>query len=186
MMGKIIRWLSRQGDLLRSGVTKAYYRMKYPGLSIDGASYLARGVELVCVKGSTMVIRKSVVGKGSQVRTKRSGVLELEGCEVGAYCTLEAMESIRIGRDTLIAERVTIRDQNHRFDDPSKKIADQGFDCEPILIHSNVWIGAEVVVLKGVEIVSGVVVGAGSVVNRSLLEKAVYGGHPAQKIKELP
>ncbi|UTW60648.1 acyltransferase [bacterium SCSIO 12741] len=185
MIGLLLRFLSHQADLFRSGCMKTYYRLKYPGLSIDGSSYLAPGVELVCVKGSLMVIRQSTLGKGSQIRTKREGRLELTDCEVGAYCTIEAMQSITIEKDTLIAERVTIRDQNHRFEEVGKNIAEQGFDVAPVLIKPNVWIGAEVVVLKGVEIASGTVVGAGSVVNRSLLEKAVYAGNPAQKVKEL-
>ncbi len=185
MIGQLIRSIARIWDHLRSSWRKTYYRLMYPGLRIDRASYLAPGVELVCVKGSQMVIRNTVIGKGSQIRSKRQGRLELNGCEIGAYCALEAMMSITIQPESIIAERVTVRDQNHRFDDPTKNIAEQGFNIAPVTIHSNVWIGAEVVVLKGVEIASGAVVGAGSVVNRPLLDKAVYAGNPAKKIRDL-
>jgi putative colanic acid biosynthesis acetyltransferase WcaF len=54
----------------------------------------------------------------------------------------------------------------------------------PIIIGEQVWIAAGVFVAPGVEIADGVVVGAMSVVTRSLLEQwSVYAGNPCRRIK---
>lgn len=52
-------------------------------------------------------------------------------------------------------------------------------------IASNVWIGADVVILGGVSIGKNVVIGAGALVNQDLPSGAIYVGSPARKLKEL-
>ena len=57
---------------------------------------------------------------------------------------------------------------------------------KPIIIGSNVWICANATVLPGVKIADGVIVGAGSVVTKDLLEtNSLYAGNPAVFIKRL-
>jgi acetyltransferase-like isoleucine patch superfamily enzyme len=51
-------------------------------------------------------------------------------------------------------------------------------------IGNNVSIGSNATILP-VKIVDGVVIGAGSVVTKSILEKGVYAGNPAKKIRSL-
>lgn len=60
------------------------------------------------------------------------------------------------------------------------------FDTSPdgkIEIHSDVWIGAGAIVLSGVEIGTGAVVGAGSVVTHSIPPYEIWAGNPAKKIR---
>ena len=64
-------------------------------------------------------------------------------------------------------------------------MAYQGAVINKINIGSDVWIGARVTILSGVEIKKRVVVGAGSVVTSDLESGYVYGGVPAKKIKKL-
>ena len=47
----------------------------------------------------------------------------------------------------------------------------------------NIWFGARVTVLDGVNIANNVVVGACSLVSKSIPEAGVYVGTPAKKIK---
>jgi acetyltransferase-like isoleucine patch superfamily enzyme len=54
---------------------------------------------------------------------------------------------------------------------------------EPVSIGSNVWIGHAVTILPGVEICDNVVVGASSVVTKSIVEPGTYVGNPAKKLK---
>lgn len=83
----------------------------------------------------------------------------------------------------MIAENVTIRDQNHRFglDVP---ICKSGFKSERVDIGDNVWIGAKACILPGVTIGEGVIVGAGSVVTKSLPPRVVAAGNPARVLRE--
>ena len=62
-------------------------------------------------------------------------------------------------------------------------------DCDivskgPILIEDDVWIGANVTILKGVTIKRGSIVAAGSVVNKDVEAFSIFGGIPAKKIGE--
>ena len=52
-------------------------------------------------------------------------------------------------------------------------------------IDEGCWLGANVTVLPGVTIGKGCIVGAGSLVNKSLEENYMYAGVPARKIKYL-
>lgn len=55
----------------------------------------------------------------------------------------------------------------------------------PIKIGKNVWLGGGVIVLPGVEIGENTVIGAGSVVTKSLPANVVAAGNPARVLKEI-
>jgi acetyltransferase-like isoleucine patch superfamily enzyme len=58
-------------------------------------------------------------------------------------------------------------------------------DLKPILIKSNVWIGFDAVIMKGVTIGEGAIVAACSVVTKDVPSFAVVAGNPAKVIKYL-
>jgi acetyltransferase-like isoleucine patch superfamily enzyme len=113
------------------------------------------------------------------------GSLEVgSGTIFGHHCTLAARESLVIGHDCLLAEMVSVRDHDHRYDlDLDIPVRDQGFDCRPVRIGSNVWLGCKVTVVKGVTIGDNAVVGANSVVTRDIPANAVAVGAPARVIR---
>jgi acetyltransferase-like isoleucine patch superfamily enzyme len=55
---------------------------------------------------------------------------------------------------------------------------------KPVHIGNHVWIGMNVMILKGVTIGDGAIIAAGSVVNRDVPERCLAGGVPAKVIKE--
>lgn len=57
--------------------------------------------------------------------------------------------------------------------------------CESVRICSKAWIGFSVIILKGVQIGEGAVVGAGSVVTKSVAPWTLVAGNPARPIREL-
>lgn len=90
---------------------------------------------------------------------------------------------IQIGESCLVGPNVVMRTSQHRFDDPSVHICQQGHTIRNIIIGDDVWIGSNVVVLGGVRIGSGAVVGAGAVVVRDIPSMAVAVGIPAKVIR---
>lgn len=54
-----------------------------------------------------------------------------------------------------------------------------------IKVQSGTWIGEGVTILPGVEISSGCVIGAGSVVTKSTTKDGLYLGVPARRVKDL-
>jgi acetyltransferase-like isoleucine patch superfamily enzyme len=52
-----------------------------------------------------------------------------------------------------------------------------------VIIHDNVWIGLNTVVLKGVEIGENAVIGANSLVTNSIPANVIAGGNPCKVLK---
>lgn len=93
---------------------------------------------------------------------------------------------ITIEDDVLIGSSVHFYVNNHCFDDTEKPIIDQGhYPSEPILVKKGAWIGAASVILPGVVIGRNAVVGAGSIVTKSVPDRVVVAGSPARIIKYL-
>lgn len=96
---------------------------------------------------------------------------------------------IRIENDVLIGSGVHIYTTDHEFSDVNVAIYYQGHQearaLNTVILREGCWIGANVVILKGVEIGKNSVVGAGSVVTKSVPAKTVVAGIPAKVLKKL-
>jgi acetyltransferase-like isoleucine patch superfamily enzyme len=94
---------------------------------------------------------------------------------------------ITIEDGVLIGAGVHFYTNNHQFSDPHIPIIEQGYptvsDKDAIIVRKGSWIGANVVVLPGVEIGENAVIGAGSVVTKSVPPRTVSVGVPARVIK---
>jgi acetyltransferase-like isoleucine patch superfamily enzyme len=101
----------------------------------------------------------------------------------GHHCTLAARSSLLIGEDCLIAEMVSIRDHDHRFDRLDVPTREQGEVVAPVRIGRNVWLGAKVTVSKGVTIGDNAIVGANAVVTHDIPPNAIAAGVPARVIR---
>ena len=86
----------------------------------------------------------------------------------------------------------TIITGDHRIDVVGKYIMDSNEKLPendaPVVIEDDVWIGANVTILKGVTIGRGSVVAAGAVVTKSCPPYSIIGGVPAkvQKMRFTP
>lgn len=100
---------------------------------------------------------------------------------IGTGCEFNIHDGISIGSDSLIASGCRFIDHDHGVQ-PGELIRLQQPKGKPIVIANDVWLGCNVVVLKGVEIGTGAVVAAGAVVTKSILPMEIWGGVPAKKI----
>lgn len=82
------------------------------------------------------------------------------------YCSVNCLEKIEIGENTLFGEGVKLYDHNHQYD--SEKVEHQKFNSAPIKIGKNCWLGSNVTVLKGVEIGDNCIIGAGCVIFKNV------------------
>ena len=92
--------------------------------------------------------------------------------------------SIIIEDDVMIGSGVHIYVANHRFSRKDVSIIDQGhFPGKQVSLKKGSWIGANAIILPGVIIGENSVVGAGSVVTKSIPNGVVAAGNPAKIIK---
>jgi acetyltransferase-like isoleucine patch superfamily enzyme len=102
---------------------------------------------------------------------------------VGYGIPEEVSGRITIGNNVRIAPFVQMIASNHRFDDTSRPITDQGLQFGPITIEDDVWVAGRVIVTAGVTIGTGSVLAAGAVVTRDVPAGSVVGGVPARILK---
>jgi acetyltransferase-like isoleucine patch superfamily enzyme len=100
---------------------------------------------------------------------------------INACCRFQDQGGIEIGDGSLIGHNTTIATLNHDFN-PAKR---QNLTPSPVKIGKNVWIGSDCTILPGVEIGDGVIIGAGSVVTKSIPANTIAVGNPARVIKEI-
>ena len=95
------------------------------------------------------------------------------GVHIGANSTFMASESKIIIKDNVVfGPHVFIIGGNHRFDvvgTPIKYISKKRpQDDADVIIDEDCWIGADSIILKGVHIGRGCVIGAGTIVTKSI------------------
>ena len=100
---------------------------------------------------------------------------------INACCRFQDQGGIEIGDGSLIGHNTTIATLNHDFN-PAKR---QNLTPSPVKIGKNVWIGSDCTILPGVEIGDGGIIGAGSVVTKSIPANTIAVGNPARVIKEI-
>lgn len=105
---------------------------------------------------------------------------------VGPYNILNAFDDLTIGDETMLSPFVNINCADHGVVRGTVPMKEQKGNYGPVKIGSDCWIGATVVVLKGVTIGDGAVVGAGAVVTKDIPEYSIAVGVPAKVIGERP
>jgi acetyltransferase-like isoleucine patch superfamily enzyme len=109
-----------------------------------------------------------------------------EHCTVNPFCVLYGHGGLHIGNHVRIATHSVLIPANHEFGDRQRLIRVQGIHAKGIRIEDDVWIGAGVRILDGVCIGKGCVIGAGSVVTRSIPEYTIALGAPARVVGPRP
>ena len=103
-----------------------------------------------------------------------------DSCFVGRGSEFNIRQGIRIGAHSAIASGCKFIDHDHGMS--GERIDETPGREEPITIGCYVWLGANVIVLRGVSIGDGAVVGAGSIVTKSIPTNEIWAGTPAKRI----
>jgi acetyltransferase-like isoleucine patch superfamily enzyme len=113
----------------------------------------------------------ATLAKGAEI--KIGSHCGFSGTVIGCATSIIIGDNVRCGANTLIT------DTEWHSDDPRS-----GADV-PVIIEKGVWLGVNVTVLKGVTIGENTLVGAGSIVTRSLPANVVAVGTPAKVIRQI-
>lgn len=109
-----------------------------------------------------------------------------DGTYIGRFVHINAWRQVVIGNDVLIADRVYISDADHKYENITVPIRQQGdFFKGPVKLKEGCWLGIGAVILPGVTIGRNSVVAANSVVTRDVPDYTIVAGIPAKEIKNL-
>jgi acetyltransferase-like isoleucine patch superfamily enzyme len=109
------------------------------------------------------------------------------GAGVGMSCTaINCQNSITIGDHVTIGGGTCIYDSDfHSLDPEVRKAGKEGIRSRPVVIEDNVFIGAHSTILKGVTIGKNSIVGACSVVTKTIPPGEIWAGNPAAFVKAI-
>jgi serine acetyltransferase len=105
-------------------------------------------------------------------------------CFVGRGSEFNIRKGIHVGAHCAIASGCKFIDHDHGM--TGETLDETPGREEGIILHRHVWLGTNVIVLRGVAIGDGAVVGAGSVVTRSIPRGEIWAGVPARRIGQRP
>jgi acetyltransferase-like isoleucine patch superfamily enzyme len=94
--------------------------------------------------------------------------------------------SIHIGSNVMIGSGCRVYDTDfHSINLNERLLPSDGGVSRPVVIEDGAFIGGSSIILKGVTIGQNAVIGAGSVVTKSIPNNQVWAGNPARFIKSL-
>jgi carbonic anhydrase/acetyltransferase-like protein (isoleucine patch superfamily) len=173
----VMEWIGRQ-----------YFRFQYPTVEWGQNIQIAGKVT---IRGTgRVIIGDDCVFDAASGRPNTIAVLSPDATVVvgaGSYlngATILATESISVGAGSVLGQ-CTIVDSDFHPVDPTARGAGERGAVSPVVIGQRVWIGTDVLVLKGATVGSEAVVGAGSVVRHTVPERTVVTGERQRPLSEV-
>lgn len=105
-----------------------------------------------------------------------------ENAHLKSNTYINTFDLVTIGDYVHIGRGLTIFTSNHNYRSELSIPYDKDYLSGPVTIENFVWLGANVTILPGVRISEGSVVGANSVVTKSVPRCTIVAGNPAKKI----
>jgi len=127
---------------------------------------------------------KVTVYSGCRFRSRSGELLVGDDVSFGPNCVVyEWRAGGRIGASSMLAAGVILSGVNHGMDPEAGPYRDQPAQALPVDIGCNVWIGMNSTVMPGVSIGDNSVIGAGSVVTRSIPSGVIAYGNPCRVVR---
>ena len=134
--------------------------------------------------GRALQIGRAVsIGSFSQISVRGGRCIVGRNTELGQGCVIACQEKVEIGARTLIAEYVTVRDQDHVLPGRASENG-ESFLTSAVKIGDEVWIGAKATVLRGSTMGNCSTLGAHGLLKGLVPENTVAVGLPAKVVEE--
>ncbi len=146
------------------------------------------------VLGKDVILRDFVnlygceIGDNSRVGTFveiQKGVTIGKNCKISSHTFI--CEGVLIEDDVFIGHNVSfINDRYPRATTDGRPQTEQDWELEKTVVKRGASIGTSATIMCGITIGEGAIVGAGSVVTRSVPARGIVVGNPARLVRSLP
>lgn len=154
-------------------------------VKIDPSSRVSwRSVIRTTGGGSISIGRNCEIHPFAMILTYGGDIAIGNDCSVNPFVIVYGHGGVKIGNGVRIAAHSVIIPANHKVSVSGMPLYRSGISAKGITIGDDVWIGSGARILDGVCIESHAVVGAGSVVTKSVPPHATVVGVPARVIRE--
>ncbi|WP_020105507.1 acyltransferase [Nocardia sp. 348MFTsu5.1] len=163
----------------------ARFKLANPHIILRGMVFLGKNVEIHSTPElARMEIGRWVhIGDGNSIRCHEGSLRIGDKVVFGQNNVVNAYLDIEIGASTLIADWCYICDFDHKMDDITVAIKDQGIVKGPVRVGPDTWIATKVSVLRNTIVGRGCVLGAHAVVKGTIGDFSIAVGSPARVVK---
>jgi acetyltransferase-like isoleucine patch superfamily enzyme len=186
---ELLRFMRRHGMLnlkyARLALRWARLKLRWGRrLQTDGLCFIGPGVTLEIGRDAVLRLgRWSWIGHGTKIRA-HEGMVEIGAKTVlGQECTISSFQSVRIGRECILADRVMLIDFDHGVVEVERPVRLQGIYKRDVEVGHNCWIGYGACILRGATVGDNCIVGTSTVVTKDVPSNAVVGGVPARLLR---
>ncbi len=144
------------------------------------------GIRILSNSPNAIIIGDEVrILRNVTISTTINGKIEIGNkTHIGEGTIIFSDIGIKIGENVIIGPQNIIVDFDHIYESFEIPINQQGIKRKEVKIEEDVWISSHCVITKGVEIRKGSVIGAGSIVNKSIPPYSIAVGAPIRVIKK--
>ena len=130
---------------------------------------------------SNLIINGAIRTRNNvSIRVDNKGKLIIgKNCFLNDNCSINCKKNIVIGNNFMCGQNVNIFDHDHDYKNDINNYVENS-----VIIGNNVWIGANSIILKGVNIGDNVVIAAGSIINKDVPDNCVAYNKKELVIKE--
>ena len=172
-------------------VGKNFFARRFPSVMLDKTSNITLGdniflkgrVELRAVKGASVQLQNDVkLDVGVRiVATNSSSVVVDKGSDIGCYSIFNCGDDFYMGEYCLVAGFCYFQTSDHKIQH-GKLIQSQGYTHGKIYIGKDVWVGGGSFILSNSIVENGCIIGANSLVNKTIMANSIAVGSPAKII----
>ncbi|WP_322971826.1 acyltransferase [Faecalibacter sp. LW9] len=171
-------------NVIKRAMLQPLIRGNSKNITIGKDTVIRENVELECLNGTIEIGNNCFLLQNIKIMCYGGNIKIGNDVSINPFCILYGHGNLTIGNNVRIANSSVFIPSNHNFQRTDIPIWHQGETSKGIILEDDIWIGTNVKVLDGVKISKGIIVGAGSVVTKSLnKEFGIYAGVPAKFIK---
>jgi len=137
-------------------------------------------------KDNTGIVIKdnAYIGRNTILSCKNGNIFLDTNVNIGFNCELYSLNSLEIGKNTLIAAYCYIIGGGHNADKINVPFRDQEKHAFGIKIENNVWLGTKCIIMDNCNIGESSIIGAAAVVTKNIPSFSIAAGIPARVIKK--